>query len=88
MRNNNNLLDNFICLLMGSIVGIFIYVNFFLVRKEIPIEENNNLVVVQQEELILEVKNSLLDYNYNNYLYKKDIVKIINKIIERLKEEK
>ncbi|MGE9276344.1 MAG: hypothetical protein ACQKHC_00360 [Candidatus Phytoplasma pruni] len=75
MRNNNNLLDNFICLLMGSIVGIFIYVNFFLVRKEIPIEENNNLVVVQQEELILEVKNSLLDYNDNNYLYKKDIVK-------------
>ncbi|MGE9276474.1 MAG: hypothetical protein ACQKHC_01080 [Candidatus Phytoplasma pruni] len=68
MRNNNNLLDNFICLLMGSIVGIFIYVNFFLVRKEIPIEENNNLVVVQQEELILEVKNSLLDYNDNNYL--------------------
>ncbi|WEK82108.1 MAG: hypothetical protein PR2021_0340 [Candidatus Phytoplasma pruni] len=61
---------------------------FFFVRKEIPIEENNNLVVVQQEELILEVKNSLLDYNYNNYLYKKDIVKIINKIIERLKEEK
>ncbi|MGE9276625.1 MAG: hypothetical protein ACQKHC_02890 [Candidatus Phytoplasma pruni] len=88
MRNNNNLLDNFICLLMGSIVGIFIYVNFFLVRKEIPIEENNNLVVVQQEELILEVKNSLLDYNDNNYLYKKDIVKIINKIMERLKEEK
>ncbi len=48
MRNNNNLLDNFICLLMGSIVGIFIYVNFFLVRK-IPIEENNNLVLFNKK---------------------------------------
>ncbi|WEK82442.1 MAG: hypothetical protein PR2021_3740 [Candidatus Phytoplasma pruni] len=88
MRNNNNLLDNFICLLMGSIFGIFIYVNFFLVRKEIPIEKNNNLVVDKQEKLILEVKDTLIDYNNNNYLYKKDVVKIINKIIERLKEEK
>jgi hypothetical protein len=88
MRNNNNLLDNFICLLMGSIVGIFIYVNFFLAIKEIPIEKNNNLVVTKQEDLIFEVKSSLIDYNDNNYLYKKDIVKIINKIIERLKEEK
>ncbi|MFB5029982.1 MAG: hypothetical protein WJU30_00537 [Candidatus Phytoplasma pruni] len=88
MRNNNNLLDNFICLLMGSIVGIFIYVNFFLVRKEIPIEKNNNLVVDKQEKLILEVKDTLINYNDINYLYKKDVVKIINKIIERLKEEK
>ncbi|WP_264081081.1 hypothetical protein [Paulownia witches'-broom phytoplasma] len=31
-----NLFDNFICLLMGAIIGIFLYINFFT--------ENNKLV--------------------------------------------
>ncbi|GLH60787.1 hypothetical protein [Paulownia witches'-broom phytoplasma] len=95
----NNLFDNFFCLLMGSIIGIFLYINFFIKNnKEIEIIKQNNkpveiikeiekpieiikyvnLIDSQKLDLIKKLKNNFINYNNQNYLYKKDIENILN----------
>ncbi|QBF23957.1 hypothetical protein ['Catharanthus roseus' aster yellows phytoplasma] len=58
-----NLFDNFICLLMGAIIGIFLYINFFQNEiKQIEIETPSNnikyidLTVSQKLDLIKKIK--------------------------------
>ncbi|MBT1577023.1 hypothetical protein KEC49_02635, partial ['Elaeagnus angustifolia' witches'-broom phytoplasma] len=72
-----NLFDNFICLLIGSIIGIFLYINFFVENnKELKIIKQNN----QPIEIINEIKKKLMSYNTQTYLYKKDIENILNNL--------
>ncbi|QYC31430.1 hypothetical protein HGD80_02955 [Paulownia witches'-broom phytoplasma] len=96
-----NLFDNFICLLMGSIIGIFLYINFFTknnkekeletiqkdnkpveiikeIEKPIEIIKYVNLTDSQKLDLINKLKNKFINYNNQNYLYKKDIENILN----------
>ncbi|GFZ75555.1 hypothetical protein HPP_5130 [Hydrangea phyllody phytoplasma] len=60
-----NLLDNFICLLMGSIIGIFLYINFFIKNnKEIEIIKQNNKPV----EIIKEIEKPIKIIEYVNLI--------------------
>ncbi|WP_341833480.1 hypothetical protein M33023_03940 [Candidatus Phytoplasma asteris] len=47
-----NLFDNFICLLIGSIIGIFLYINFF-------VENNKELEIIQKDNKIVEIIKKL-----------------------------
>ncbi|GLH60502.1 hypothetical protein HGD80_02105 [Paulownia witches'-broom phytoplasma] len=47
-----NLFDNFICLLMGAIIGIFLYINFF-------IKNNKELETIQKDNKIVEIIKKL-----------------------------
>ncbi|MCX2955938.1 MAG: hypothetical protein N3723_02865, partial [Candidatus Phytoplasma australiense] len=42
-----NLFDNFICLLIGLIIGIFLYINFF-------VESNKELETIQKDNIPFE----------------------------------
>ncbi|MFT2804583.1 hypothetical protein [Candidatus Phytoplasma asteris] len=49
-----NLFDNFICLLMGAIIGIFLYINFFT-------KNNKELETIQKDNKIVQKDNKIVE---------------------------
>ncbi|CCP88046.1 hypothetical protein PSOLA_00400 [Candidatus Phytoplasma solani] len=71
-----NLFDNFICLLVGAIIGIFLYINFFTKNnKELETTQKNN----KQIEIINEIKKPVENIKYINLtdFQKLDLIKKI-----------
>ncbi|QYC31427.1 hypothetical protein HGD80_02425 [Paulownia witches'-broom phytoplasma] len=71
-----NLFDNFICLLMGTIIGIFLYINFFITnnKKLETIQKDNKPV-----EIIKEIEKPIEIIKYVN-LTNSQKLDLINKL--------